>query len=51
MIVKTTSLNGNLDKGVYMVQSTGFVEVGKEHLVCYLNKQFMHSSKLRDNGI
>ena len=38
MDVKTTFLNGDLDEEVYMEQPTGFVEVGKEDLVCKLNK-------------
>ena len=38
MDVKTTFLNGDLDKEVYMVKPTGCVEVRKEHLVCKLNK-------------
>ena len=35
---KTTFLNGDLDEDVYMEHPTGFTEVGKEHLVCKLNK-------------
>ena len=38
MEVKTTFLNGDLHEDVYMEQPTGFTEVGKEHLVCKLNK-------------
>ena len=38
MDVKTTFLNGDLDKEVYMVKPTGCVEVRKEHLVCKINK-------------
>ncbi|RVX00967.1 Retrovirus-related Pol polyprotein from transposon TNT 1-94 [Vitis vinifera] len=38
MDVKTAFLNGDLDEDVYMEQPTGFIEVGKEHLVCKLNK-------------
>ena len=38
MDVKTAFLNGDLDEDVYMEQPTGFVEVGKEDLVCNLNK-------------
>ena len=34
MDVKTAFLNGDLDEDVYMKQPTGFVEVGKEDLVC-----------------
>ncbi|RVW78890.1 Retrovirus-related Pol polyprotein from transposon TNT 1-94 [Vitis vinifera] len=35
---QATFLNGDLDEDVYMEQPTGFVEVGKEDLVCKLNK-------------
>ena len=38
MDFKTTFLNGDLDEDVYMKQPTGFAEVGKEDLVCQLNK-------------
>ena len=38
MYVKTTFLNGDLDEDVYMEQPTSFAEVGKEDLVCKLNK-------------
>ncbi|RVW91271.1 Retrovirus-related Pol polyprotein from transposon TNT 1-94 [Vitis vinifera] len=38
MDVKTAFLNGDLDEDVNMEQPTGFTEVGKEHLVCKLNK-------------
>ena len=38
MDVKTTFLNGDLDENVYMEQPIGFTEVGKEDLVCKLNK-------------
>ena len=38
MDVQTTFLNGDLDEDVYMEHPTGFTEVGKEHLVCKLNK-------------
>ncbi|RVW26325.1 Copia protein [Vitis vinifera] len=38
MDVKTAFLNGDLDEDVYMEQPTGFAEVGKEDLVCKLNK-------------
>ena len=38
MDVKTTFLNGDLDEDMYMEQLTGFAEVGKEDLVCKLNK-------------
>ncbi|RVW12605.1 Retrovirus-related Pol polyprotein from transposon TNT 1-94 [Vitis vinifera] len=38
MDVKIAFLNGDLDEEVYMEQPIGFVEVGKEDLVCKLNK-------------
>ena len=38
MDVKTTFLNDDLDEDVYMEQLAGFVEIGKENLVCKLNK-------------
>ncbi|KAH9697754.1 Integrase catalytic domain-containing protein [Citrus sinensis] len=36
MDVKTTFLNGSLSEDVYMVQPDGFVETGKENMVCKL---------------
>jgi len=38
MDVKTAFLNGNLEENVYMDQSVGFTEEGKEHMVCKLKK-------------
>ena len=38
MDVKTTFLNGNLEEDVYMDQPMGFIEKGKEHMVCKLKK-------------
>ena len=38
MDVKIAFLNGDLDEDMYMEQLTGFAEVGKEDLVCKLNK-------------
>ena len=38
MDVKTTFLNGSLSQDVYMVQSDGFVEPGKENMVCKLKR-------------
>ena len=36
MDVRTTFLNEDLVEDVYMSQSIGFEEVGKEHMVCKL---------------
>lgn len=38
MDVKTTFLNGDLEEEVYMVQPKGFLEKGKEDMVCRLRK-------------
>ena len=38
MDVKTTFLNSNLDKEIYMVQPKGFVLPGNEHKMCKLFK-------------
>ena len=38
MDVKTTFSNGGLLESIYMKQSNGFQEKGKEHLVCKLKK-------------
>ena len=38
MDVKTAFLNGDLTEDVYMIQPDGFVEKGREHLVCKLRK-------------
>ena len=36
--VKTVFLHENLEEEIYMLQPEGFVEIGKENLVCRLNK-------------
>jgi len=36
--VKTAFLHGDLEEEIYMEQPEGFAVVGKEHLVCKLNK-------------
>ena len=36
--VKMTFLHGDLEEEIYMEQPEGFVELGKEHLVCRLKK-------------
>jgi hypothetical protein len=38
MDVKTTFLNGKLEKEIYMEQPQGFMRQGSEHLVCKLHK-------------
>ena len=38
MNVRTTFLNGDLVKDVYMSPPIGFEEAGKEHMVCKLQK-------------
>ena len=38
MDVKTAFLHGNLEEDIYMEQPEGFVQPGKEHLVCKLKK-------------
>ena len=38
MDVKTTFLNGELEKEIYMEQPQGFVHQGGEHFVCKIHK-------------
>ena len=38
MDVKTSFLNGELDKEIYMEQLVGFITQGQEHKVCRLLK-------------
>ena len=38
MDMSTAFLNGELDEELYMQQPEGFVEEGKEHMVCYLKR-------------
>jgi len=38
MDVKTAFLNGDLEEDVYMDQPVGFIEEGKENMVCKLKK-------------
>nr|GFA21975.1 zinc finger, CCHC-type [Tanacetum cinerariifolium] len=46
MDVKTTFLNGDLDKEVYMKQPEGFVMPGNEHKVCKLVKSFTDQNQV-----
>ena len=36
--VKTTFLHGDLEEEIYIEQPKGFLELGKEHLMCRLKK-------------
>ena len=38
MDVRTTFLNGDLVENVYMSEPIGFEEVGKDHMICKLQK-------------
>jgi hypothetical protein len=38
MDVKTAFLNGSIEEEIYMTQPEGFIQPGKEHLVCKLNR-------------
>lgn len=38
MDITTTFLNGKLDVEIHMEQLEGFVQNGREHLICKLNK-------------
>ena len=38
MDVKTTFLNGSLDESIFMRQPDGFIEKGKEHMLCKLKR-------------
>lgn len=44
MDVKTTFLNRELQKDIYMDQTQGFVQQGKEHLLCKLKKSLYKDS-------
>ena len=51
MGVKTAFLNENLNEEYYMDQPLGFIEKGKENMVCKLKDQYMDLNKIPDNGI
>ena len=57
MDVKTAFLNGSLEENIHMKQPEGFIEKGKEHLVCKLNrsiyglKQASRSWNIRFNEV
>ena len=38
IVVRTSFLSGDLAGNVYMSKPTGFEEIGKEHMVCKLQK-------------
>ena len=38
MDVQTTFLNGSLDESIFMQQPDGFIEKGKEHMLCKLKR-------------
>lgn len=44
MDVKTAFLNGSLDECIYMVQPDGFMESGKEHMLCKF-KRYIYGLK------
>jgi hypothetical protein len=46
MDVKTAFLNGELEEDIYMDQPQGFVQDGKEHLVCKLKKSFVRAQTI-----
>ena len=45
MDVRTTFLNGDLVEDVYMSQPIGFEEVGKEYMICKLQKSIYSLKK------
>ena len=57
MDVKTAFLNGSIEENIHMKQPEGFIEKGKEHLVCKLNrsiyglKQASRSWNIRFNEV
>ena len=51
MDVKTTFLNGDLDKEVYMEQPEGFVLPGNKRKVCKLVKSLYGLNKLLNSGM
>lgn len=38
MDITTAFLYGSLDENIYMKHPPGFVEIGKEHMVCHLRR-------------
>jgi hypothetical protein len=51
MDVKTTLLNGELEKEIYMRQPKGFVQTNKNNLVCKLNKSLCGLNKVCKLGM
>lgn len=49
--VKSAFLNGELKEEVYLEQPKGFVQKGKEHLLCRLKKELYGINKLPGRGM
>ena len=50
MDVKTTFLNGSLEKDIYMQQPEGFIARGQEHMACKLQRSIYGHSKHPEHG-